>query len=192
MLSLAQSISAVRKGDAAQRAALSEATAALEASISSIAADDAVVGKNAAISESVAQFTRWCVRKDIDELVAERAAAGVIAKVGRQRKPQSDFHTQSPDEARTAMNTRDAARGTKKPHQQRTRPVGPNEEPPDQDELENDALEELKHRAAALQKRDPALSEADAFTRTYLDPANTSLVKREHAQRMAKIAAARR
>jgi hypothetical protein len=90
------------------------------------------------------------------------------------------------------MNTRDAARGTKKPHQQRTKPVGPNEEPPDQDELENDALEELKHRAAALQKADPSLSEADAFTRTYLDPRNTALVRKEHAQRMAKIGAARR
>jgi hypothetical protein len=185
MLSLAQSISAVRKGDAAARAALSEATAALEASISSIAADDAVVGKNAAISESVAQFTRWCVRKGIDELVAERAAAGVVAKVGRQRKPRSDFHTQSPDEARTAMNTRDAARGTKKPHQQRTKPVGPNEEPPDQDELENDALEELKHRAAALQKQDPGLTEAQAFVKIY--ESSPQLRARHVSARLAKL-----
>jgi len=183
MLSLAQSISAVRKGAAAQQAALSEATAALTVSLESLRDHDGVVDK-AAAAASVSQFEAWLVKRGVDLDVAGRAAAAVVAKVGRQRKPRSDFHTQSPAEARTAMNTRDAARGTKKPHQQRTKPVGPNEEPPDQDELENDALEELKHRAA-LQKQDPGLTEAQAFVKIY--ESSPQLRARHVSARLAKL-----
>jgi hypothetical protein len=185
MLTLSQSISAVRKGDAVANAAVRDATAALVTSLASIQSDGGVVNKSAAAAESVTQFVRYLVRKGVDAETAERAAAGVVAKVGARRKPKSDFHTQSPDEARTRMNTRDAARGTMKPHQTRTKPRAAGEPPPDTDEQLEDAMEELKHRAAALQKADPTLSEAQAFTKAY--ESNRDLQGRHFQQRMEVV-----
>jgi hypothetical protein len=114
-------------------------------------------------------------------------AVGEVRKVG-QTKPKSRFPQRSPEWMRTQVNqaSNDATR-RKVPNQQRTKPLGPGEE---EDPELSDPYAELEEKAAALRKANPTLSEADAFTRTYLNPANTDLVKREHAQRMAKIARA--
>jgi hypothetical protein len=49
------------------------------------------------------------------------------------------------------------------------------------------AYDQLVAKAAELRKANPELSEADAFTRVYLSPANSVLAKREFTERMAKI-----
>lgn len=44
------------------------------------------------------------------------------------------------------------------------------------------AYDELKTKADELRKRDPGLTEAQAFAKVYADPANADLVKRERAE----------
>jgi hypothetical protein len=68
----------------------------------------------------------------------------------------------------------------------RTRMTGGDEDE-DNDESddesdEDDALDEITEKAQALRRRDPSLTEAQAFTKAYTDPANVELRKRERRQ----------
>jgi hypothetical protein len=54
-----------------------------------------------------------------------------------------------------------------------------NDESDDEDE---DALDEITEKAQALRRRDPSLTEAQAFTKAYTDPVNRELSKRERRQ----------
>jgi hypothetical protein len=110
-----------------------------------------------------------------------------VAKLaGKPPKPKSRFATMSPEEQRTRLNQ---GRGPSKPNASKTKPRAAGDpEPPEH----SDPYSELEAQAKALRAKDPTLSESGAFTKVYLDPRNTDLVKREHAQRMAKIARAGR
>jgi hypothetical protein len=151
MLSLAQSIGVVRKGEAAARAALSEATAALGTSLGSIMGDDRVIHKSTAVAESVQQFVHYAVRKGVDELVAERAASEAVRKVGLGRKTQSDFREMGPAEQNTRLNR--PAMSSAIPHQTRTKPQGPLDEDPDESDYLSDVTGTKPSDARSRAKR---------------------------------------
>jgi hypothetical protein len=64
----------------------------------------------------------------------------------------------------------------------RTRMVAADDDEDEDEESEDDALGEIKEKAASLRKKMPGLSEAQAFAKVYQDPSNVELRRRERRQ----------
>jgi hypothetical protein len=85
------------------------------------------------------------------------------------------------DEARAFWDAIGVIRGTLAPDEDEEES---DERGEDEEEEENgeSAYDEVQREAAKLRKRDPSLSEAQAFARIYENPANVALRKRERAE----------
>jgi hypothetical protein len=106
-------------------------------------------------------------------------AVGEVRKTG-QVKPKSRFPLRSPAwmNQRTNQESNDATR-RKTPQQSKTKPLRPGEKEPEE---YSDPYSELQAAAKALQKADPSLTDAMAFTRAY--ETRPDLRKRAYTGRM--------